>query len=428
VLQSGSVNRIVRTVSSSRAFRVVLALSVGAPLLLLAGVFVSAELRGRRLAETLVDEAAQQAAWTRQRDGEPGSIAECLGWALDAAPDVSRDAAWMSVALFDVRDGRLPLESLPGTALASLTVNDPWLRETVACARRSTLEAVSGLGPLAEPLHRRRQALPRMQEAVAALAPLRVRLLSAHGQHDEALALCAGTFSLVADLLWLEGPEASLGALGMAGNLVRPCVDAALAIPDDALAARFDEALVAVEARAPPYAHVMRLERLAQELRLFGTFFTPAQVARLPAGAKSMVTTSASLSRAPWERVGLSHWWKACDRGFEGVIAAADLPEPRRTREIVAAQKHFASVWLRLVAVNPLDVRYEQYAESHEVLPMSIGLVRAAISARRSVPGSTPLIDVTVRDEGLEIAPRQSEWRRLAFVVPRQRATPAPAP
>ncbi|MDX2009779.1 MAG: hypothetical protein SFW67_06305, partial [Myxococcaceae bacterium] len=398
--------------ATSRALRIVVAASVATPLLLVAGVFVSAELRGRRLAASLVDEANAQAGWALSRAGEPGSIAECVGRALDAAPDVSRDAPWMSVDLFDVRDGKRPLESLPGTALASLTVNDPWLRETVACTRRSTLEAVAGLGPLAEPLHRRRQALPRLQEAVAALAPLRVRLLSSHGQHDEALTLCAATFALVSDVLWLEGPEASLGALGMAGNLVRPCVDAALATTDDTVAARFDASLAVVESRVPPYAHVMRLERVAQKLRLFGTFFTPAQVTRLPPGAQSMVTTSASLSRRPWERVGLSHWWKACDRGFEGVIAAADLPEPRRTRDILTAQRHFMSPWLRLVAVNPLDVRYEMYAESHEVLPMSLALVRAAVTARHGVPAPTPLIDVTVRDDGIEVAPRQPEWRR----------------
>ena len=411
-------------VATTRAFRIVVAASAMTPLVLVAAVFVSAELRGRRLAESLVDEAVTQAGWALSREGEPGSVAECLGRALDTAPDVSRDAPWMSVDLFDIRDGKRPLESLPATALASLTINDPWLRETVACTRRSTLEAITGLGPLADPLHRRRQALPRLQEAVAALAPLRVRLLSSHGQHDEALGLCAATFSLVSDLLWLEGPEASLGALGMAGNLVRPCVDASLATPDAASVARFDTALAAVEARVPPYAHVMRLERVAQELRLFGAFFTPAQVSRLPPGARSMVTTSASLARAPWERVGLSHWWKACDRGFEGIIAAADLPEPRRTRDVLAAQRHFASPWLRLVAVNPLDVRYEMYAESHEVLPMSLALVRAAVSARDGTPTSTPLITVTVRQDEVEVAPRQPEWRRAGYVVARKSRAP----
>lgn len=389
------------------------------PLVLVAGLLVSAELRGRRLAERLIGDANLQASWHLDRDGgQPGSVAECLGRALDRSPDVSRDAPWMSAALFDVRDGTAPLESLPATALSSLTLNDPWLRETVACNQLTSLQAVPGLGPLADPLHPRRQALPRLQEALAALAPLRVRLLADHGQHDEALALCEGVLAVAIDLSWLEGPEAALGNLGVVGNLVRPCVDAVLADPDDARVQRFDATLERLERRVPPYAHVMALERVAQELRLFGSLFAAEQMARLPPGPQRMVATSASLTRAPWERVALSYWWRGCDEGFTAVIAAADRSEPSRTRDILSGQRHFASPWLRLLSVNPLDVRYEMYTESHDVLALSVGLVRAAVTARKNVPTPTALLDVQVRAGVVEVTPRQSEWRRASFTAP----------
>ncbi|MDX2015604.1 MAG: hypothetical protein SFW67_35755, partial [Myxococcaceae bacterium] len=58
-----------------------------------------------------------------------------------------------------------------------------------------------------------------------------------------------------------------------------------------------------------------------------------------------------------------------------------------------------------------------------EVLPMSLALVRAAVTARHGVPAPTPLIDVTVRDDGIEVAPRQPEWRRAAYVVGSKPAT-----
>lgn len=392
------------------------------PVLLLGGVVVAAELRARRLAEALIVDANGLASFSKQRPPhraeKEGSVTDCLARALDTAPDVSRDAPWNSPQVMNVRAGLEPLETLPSTALDSLTRNDPWLRETLACTHLTTLEPIAGLGPLAEPLHARRQALPKLQEATASLAPLRVRLLVQHQQLREALEVCSDGLALVADLLWLEGPEASLGALGESTGLVRPCADAVWSA-DSSLITTFEAQLQQVQQNTPPYSRVMELERVAQELRMFGTFFTAEQTGRLPIGARSMVTTSASLSRGRQERVGLANWWSSSDRAFKGVIAAADFEEPARTRAINLAQKDFESRWLSLVRVPPLDVRYQMYAGSHEVLPTSVELLLATIALKRKEPPPTRFIDVKERDGIVSLTPKTSEWVPLSVTLRR---------
>lgn len=390
------------------------------PLMLLGGVVISAELRARRLAETLVVEAVAQAAFSRERTpargAEPGSLTDCLARALDAAPDVSRDAPWLSPQVLAVRAGRAPLESLPASALEALTKHDPWLRATLACTHLTTMAPVAGLGPLAEPRHARRQALPKLQEATAALAPLRVRLLVEHGQFPEALEVCSDGLALVGDLLWLEGPEASLGALGQSTGLVQPCADAVWKTADEALVTAFVTELEQVGRNAPPYARVVQLERVAQQVRMFGAFFTTDQVARLPLGARSMVS---SYAPSRLERIGLANWWSSCDRAFLGVIAAADLPEPARTRAILTAQRDFESRWLSLVRVPPLDVRYQMYAESHEALPMSLEVLRVTARLRTSAPPPARFIDVKPTGTGgFELSPKTAEWRPLVVSLP----------
>ncbi|MBL8921051.1 MAG: hypothetical protein JNJ54_19470 [Myxococcaceae bacterium] len=388
------------------------------PVGLVAGLVVASELRARRLAEQLLVDAAALSRFSRDRpphrEASPGPVADCLARALDTAPDVSRDAPWMSVPVNEVRAGRAPLEALPAAALEALAKHDPWLRETLACTHLTTLAPVPGLGPLAEPLHPRRQALPRLQEATASLAPLRVRALLQHGQHQEALDVCADGLALVSDLLWLEGPEAALGSLGQSTGLATPCAEAVWRAPDDEARARFVGQLEQLMREAPPYSHVMRVERVAQELRMFGMFFTTEQTARLPPGARTMVATSASLARGRQERVGLANWWSACDRAFLAVIAAADLSEPSRTRSILTAQRGFESRWLSLVRVPPLDVRYQMYAESHEALPMSLELVLAAAALRRGQPPVTRYIEL----RGDTLTPKTAEWRALAIRLP----------
>lgn len=157
--------------------------------------------------------------------------------------------------------------------------------------------------------------------------PLRVRLLVEHGRFPEALEGCSDGLALVGDLLWLEEPEASLGALGQSTGLVQPCADAVWKTADEALVTAFVTELEQVGRDAPPSARVVQLERVAQGVRMFGAFFTADQVARLPVGAGSMVS---SFAPSRLERVGLAHWWSSCDRAFLGLIAAADLPAPAR--------------------------------------------------------------------------------------------------
>ncbi len=397
-------------------FRVVLGAVALLPLLLVGGVTVSSELRAKRLAERLVADAVVLANQRRERpphrEATHGSVTRCLEAALDTAPDVSRDVPWMTPQSLAVRRGEAPLESLPSSALEALTKHDPWLRSTLACTHLDTLEAGAGLGPLADPLHPRRQALPTLQETTAALAPLRVRLLVEHGQLNEALEVCGDALALAGDLLWLEGPEASLGALGQATSVVPPCAEA-LWRAQSAEAATFQLQLARLRANAPLYSRVVQLERVAQELHIFGAFVTAEQATSLPVGPSSMVRTASSLSRSRVERVGLARWWSSADRAFTGVIAAADLPEPRRSREIVLAQKDFESRWLSLVKVPPLDVRYQMYAESHEALPMALELLGTVAQLREGATPATTFIDVAKTPEAIVLSPKTTEWKPL---------------
>lgn len=394
------------------------------PVLLVGGLVVSSELRARRLAAKLVTDANRLSTQERRRPAhrEPtdGSVTRCLEVALDTAPDVSREVPWLTPAMLAVRRGEAPLETLPAATLDALARDDPWLRRTLACTHLGTLGAGDGLGPLAEPVHARRQALPRLQEATSALTPLRVRLLVQHGQLAEALDVCGDALALAGDLLWLEGPEASLGALGQSTGVVPPCADALWAA-DDATAREFLRQLEVLRANAPPYSRVMELERVAQELHLFGGFVTPEQAATLPKGAVTMVTTASALSRSRAERVGLARWWSSADRAFLEVLAAADLPEPRRTREIVAAQRGFESPWLRLLTVPPLDVRYQMYAESHEALPMSLELLGAVGALRGGEAPVTTYLDVTTSGDAVVLSPKTAEWKPLTVTLTRPR-------
>lgn len=402
-------------------FRVMVGGLVAVPVALLVGALVASELRARRLAGRLVDDALALSAFSRSRPAhrEPlgGAVADCLGSALDTAPDVSRDAPWPSTEVLEVRAGRRPLEALPASALDALTRHDPWLRLALSCSRREVLAPVPGLGPLADPLHRRRAALPKLQEAAAALAPLRVRLLVQHRQTREALTVCTDALALVSDLLWLEGPEASLGALGQASGVVGPCADA-LWQADAPLVDEVGAQLEHLASQRPPYAHVLRLERVAQELRMFGAFVSPTQAARLPPGAQSMVATASTLSRGRLERVGLANWWSHADRAFLDVIAAADLAEPARTRAILDAQRGFESRWLSLVRVPPLDVRYQMYAESHDVLPTALELLAATVALRRKVAPIARLIDVKRSEGRVVLTPKATEWTPLRLELP----------
>lgn len=404
-------------------FRLVLGALALLPIGLVAGLSLSSELRAKRLAERLVADALVLANQRRERpphrDAKVGSVTRCLEAALDTAPDVSRDVPWMTPQSLAVRRGEAPVESLPSRALEALTKHDPWLRSTIACTHFDTLEAGAGLGPLVDPLHPRRQALPTLQEAAAALAPLRVRLLVEHGQLAEALEVCGDSLALAGDLLWLEGPEASLGALSQATGVVPSCAEALWRASDDEAAA-FQLQLDRVRANAPPYSRVVQLERVAQELHIFGAFVTPEQATSLPAGPLSMVRTAQSLARSRVERVGLARWWSSADRAFAGVMAAADLPEPRRSREIVLAQKDFESKWLSLVKVPPLDVRYQMYAESHEALPMSLELLSAVAQLRKGVTPATIFIDVTSTADEVQLTPKPLEWRPLATKLRRR--------
>ncbi len=404
------------------SLKVVVVALLAVPLLLLGGLALAAELRARRLSVALVDEAIGLATFsgvrTPHRDATSGSLSECLGAALDSSPDVSRAVPWMSALVLDVRAGRAPLEALAPDALAAVTTFDPWLRRTLACTRFEALTPLPGLGPLAEPLHPRRQALPRLQEATAALTPLRVRALVVHHQVAEALEVCADQLALTTALLELEGPEASLGVLGQATGLIEPCADAVKGASSGELQV-FSVQLEKVRAQVPTYSRVMALERVNQSLRIFGGLLPAAQVARLPPGGRSMVATASSWSRQPQERLALSLWWSSFDRAFTGLIDAADLGEPARTRKILLAQRGFSSVWVSLLRVPPLDVRYQMYAESHEVVPTVIELLQlaAAVSAKTIRPPSA-LVEVRPRGDGVVLVPRRAELARLEVVLP----------
>jgi hypothetical protein len=393
------------------------------PLVLLAGIAISAELRARRLAQRLVSEAVLLSSQSRERPphraARPGSVTSCLERSLDSTPDVSRDVPWMSPALLQVRRGEASIDTLSTSTLEALTTHDPWLREMLGCSHFTRLELGTGLGPLAEPVHPRRQALPKLQEAAAALVPLRVRLLVQHGQLAEALEVCGDALAITADLLWLEGPEASLGSLGQATTLVPPCAEALWAA-DAGLVSEFSRQLVQLRANAPPYSRFVQLERLGFELRTFGGFVSPALATTLPPGPASMARTASTLWRGRLERVGLANWWSSADRAFTGVIAAADLAEPARTREILLAQRDFDSRWLRLVEVNPIDVRYQMYAESHEALPMALEVLSVVTGLRTGSPASTTYVDVSTSAQAFVVTPKVGEWRQLAVTLQKQ--------
>lgn len=390
--------------------KVTLAALAAVPVLLALGVLGAIELRAKRFTEPLVADAIRVASFSRSRVRlQQGSAGECLARALDTAPDVSRDVPWSTPTIHDVIVGTKPLTDLPGTALDSMARNDPWLRSTVACTRLPLLEPVDGVGPLAVLAHPRRQALPKLQETAGTLTPLRVRVLVEHGAFAEAMELCADALGLASDELWLEGHEASLGGLGQANRLVQPCADAVWRSRDEALVRELKDRLALLAREAPPYSHVMELERVAQSLSVFGGFMSAEQRGRLPAGAEAMVVT-ASRPRPLLERLALAAWWPSADRAFRGLVTVADAPVVDRTRLMVAARGDFESPWMRVFGGMPLDVRYELYAESHDALATAIEFLQVTAALKLNEVPVMNFVELRRVGEVVKLTPKAGRW------------------
>ena len=69
--------------------------------------------------------------------------------------------------------------------------------------------------------------------------------------------------------------------------------------------------------------------------------------------------------------------------------------------------------------VPPLDVRYQMYAGSHEVLPTSVELLLTTIALKRGETPATRFIDVKERDGVVSLVPRTSEWVPLSVTLRR---------
>lgn len=344
--------------------RVVLTL-VGLVLLLPVATWLVLRAQARRLGEVLVTEARTLEArrFTLAAAARDGDVIECLARASDAAPDLSRVLPWTHPAVRALAEGRARWASLPEPLAAEAARRRAWLLQVIGCAELREVAATEGLGPFADFLHSRRQALPRLLDDVATLAPLAMSEALHEARPDDALVTCGAVLLHTSALTRLEGFEAMLPALIASRAVLELCPDAhAAASPAArrAFAARARDVL----ALLPGYAEVLAVERVQQSLRLFGGWVPDDLDAMLPAGAR--LITHARRQR-PLERGVLGALatrlsWRRFDAGMREVERAARLPG---TAGLEAAQEQARSRLLERVLGGPLvDFQYQLYADS----------------------------------------------------------------
>lgn len=334
------------------------------------------------LGAQLVDDAHRLDDVRFTRAGRPGNELDCLGHHADVAPDTSRAVPWTHPVVLGVREGSLPVAELPPEMREVLDARTPWLDSLTACAALDTVAPTAGLGPIPEPNHPRRQALPRLQESVMSLLPLRLRARLADGRVDEAALACTAGLQLGLDVYRLEGLEGLLGALATTRALVPACAAAADAASPGGRA-RFLAAVERLRGELPPFSRDMQLERVQLSLRLFGAWLPADLDARLPAAARAITASAraATTERGLVPTTALRLSWRRFDAAMRRCAEAADLPEPARTAALVAAMKGFESPTLhRFLTAEPADLRYQLYAQEADQLRVMLELL--AVAAR----------------------------------------------
>jgi hypothetical protein len=321
--------------------------------------------QARRLGEALVGEAQALEArrFALAASARAGNVVDCLATAADAAPDVSRTLPWTHPEVRAIAEGRARWPSLAAPLAEEAARHRRWLLQVAGCAELSEVAPTDGVGPFPDFLHARRQAMPRLLDDVATLAPLAMSEALAQDRADDALNLCGAVLVHTSALTRLEGFEAMLPALIATRAVMELCPDAhasASAAARRAFGARAGDVLGLL----PRYDEVLAVERVQQSLRLFGGFLPDDLAATLPPGARLVVNAR---KRQPLERGLLGTLatrlsWRRFDVGMREVERAARLPG---TAALEAAQEGARSPLLEAVLGGPLvDFQYQLYADS----------------------------------------------------------------
>lgn len=346
-------------------------LLVAVVLALPASAWLVSWTQARSLGRKLVDDAvALESRRFELPHNAPGDLIDCLGREADVSPDVSRTLPWAGTLVMTITNGSRALSTVPWPTREALRRHQAWLARVEACGGLRTVAAGPGVGPFADVRHGRRQSMPRLMEALTSLAPLTMREALESNRPDEALKTCAAVLTVSTAWLRLEGLEAMLATMGPARAVMPACNDALELASDDAKEA-FRARLEDVRALAPGYAEVMRIERTQLGLRLFGAWLPQSLDAQLPMTGRLM---TADQRETRWSRgvpatLALRLYWRKFDRGMREVEAASTLPATEREAAILEAQKHLAAPFLRrFLASDPMDLRYQMYAEYLDAL------------------------------------------------------------
>jgi hypothetical protein len=393
-------------------------------LAVLLGLPVSGWLVLRRQASALgarlVEDAQALEALRFSRAGTPGNELECLGHHADLAPDSSRAVPWTHPVVLGIREGSLPIDTLPAPMRAHLDAHTPWLGSLLSCAALDTVAPTTGVGPIPDVSHPRRQRVPRLQESVMALLPLRLRLLTATGQPDLATAECTAGLQLALDVYRLEGLEGLLGALATTRALVPACGAAADAASPEARRAHL-AAIERLRAELPPFSRVMQLERVQSSLRLFGAWLPPDLDARLPPGARAATASARAVTteRGLASTTALRLYWRRFDAAMRRCADVADLEEPTRTTALVDAMKGFESPTLhRFFTSEPADLRYQLYAQEADQVKVMLELLAAAARLRDAPDAAVPPGLTRAQHDGLvTVTPVMAELSTLQLTV-----------
>ena len=408
-----------------RVFLALAVVLVGLPV----GGWLVLRRQANALGAKLVDDAQRLEDTRFTRSGRPGNEMDCLGRQADLAPDSSIVVPWMHPTVLGVREGSLPLSALSQPMQDFLHAQAPWLDALVACAGFDTVAPTAGIGPAVDPTHPRRQALPKLGDAVMALMPPHLLEWTRSGRADDAALACVSTLQLMVDVYRLEGLEGLLGALATTRTLAPACAAASDAASDDARA-RYAAAVSRLRDELPPFSRVMQLERVQLSLRLFGPWLPRDLDARLPPGAQA-ITSAARSSRETRGLVptaALRLYWRRFDAAMQRCADVADLPEPARTPALVDAMGGFESPTLhRFFTSEPADLRYQLYAQEADQVRVMLDLLALAATIDTAPDTPTPPGFTRVDHQGLvTVTPVMPDLSMLHVTVRPGGVVPSP--
>jgi hypothetical protein len=342
--------------------RPLLILAGGALLLLLAGVGGLALLsqRAGSLGDRLVREANTRfrAAWPRPSHAgspTPGSFGQAME---PLVPELLRlhkssdyDVLAKDKACQPLEQGTASYEDLPPACRQLLDSRRDVLLRILAATRAGTGGLPPGLNSFSDPRH------PHQPNSVAALrnllrfAALETRRRLSRGEASAAVDTCLDSLALSRELALDGGLRGVI--LSSAGHeqLYQPCAGALDAAPLERKRQALSQ-LGWLREGYPPLSQVFQDESLLIQLGYYGELLSEEQRLALVPEAQAIARSGLSLGVLPGPPSLARHHWSTTVKGFDALVAAADLPMDERRKAFARIDAALEQRWFEVPPEN----------------------------------------------------------------------------